>query len=69
MSERNKADTVVLAICTLMIVLLLGGPICTIWSLNTLFSLEIPYTFETWAAVIWLMTVFHGIRITLSKRD
>jgi hypothetical protein len=31
------------------------GPLLTIWSLNTLFPvLAIPYTFDTWAAVILL---------------
>lgn len=41
--------------------LLIFGPIFGIWALNTLFpSLEIPYTLETWAAVIilvWFMKV------------
>lgn len=29
-------------------------PVATIWSLNTLFSLGIPYTPETWLATVWL---------------
>jgi hypothetical protein len=37
------------------IVLLAIGPMLTIWSVNTLFPvLEIPYTLETWSAVILL---------------
>jgi hypothetical protein len=39
----------------LVILLLLLGPILTIWSLNTLFPvLNIPYTMETWLAVVFL---------------
>ena len=41
--------------------LLIFGPIFVIWSLNTLFpTLAIPFTFETWVAVIvlvWAMKV------------
>lgn len=34
-------------------------PVMLIWSLNTLFPvLEIPYTFETWAATAILLSVF-----------
>lgn len=37
----------------LIVVLVAVGPLLTIWALNTLFPvLAIPYTFETWAAVI-----------------
>lgn len=35
------------------------GPLLTIWALNTLFpTLAIPYSMETWAAVIILGGVF-----------
>ena len=41
------------------IVLLLVGPLLTIWSLNTLFpALVIPYSLETWAAVVILGGLF-----------
>lgn len=41
------------------------GPLVTIWALNLLFSLSIPYTFATWFATLWLgMVVGNGsIRI------
>jgi hypothetical protein len=43
----------------LIIALVAVGPILTIWSLNTLFpTLAIPYTLETWAAVVLLGGVF-----------
>ena len=43
----------------LVIALIALGPILTIWSLNMLFpALAIPYTMETWAAVVLLGGVF-----------
>ena len=33
-------------------------PFLTIWAVNTLFSLTIPYTLETWVAVILLQIFF-----------
>ena len=43
----------------LIIALIAAGPILTIWSLNILFPvLAIPYTLETWAAVVLLGGVF-----------
>lgn len=45
----------------LMVLMIIFGPLCTIWSLNTLFpSLNIPMSFDTWAAVILLGGVFKG---------
>jgi hypothetical protein len=45
------------------------GPIATIWSLNTLFSLSIPYQFETWCAVVWLtMATFGNVVNTIRSK-
>lgn len=41
--------------CLLILVLLVVGPLITIWALNTLFpALAIPYTFWTWLAMLVL---------------
>ena len=38
-----------------LVVIIALGPVLTIWSLNTLFpALSIPYSMETWAAVVIL---------------
>jgi hypothetical protein len=51
--------TKVVLTVTLVIVLIVLGPLLTIWSLNVLFpALAIPYSLETWAAVIVLGGVF-----------
>ena len=37
----------------LIVAIIIVGPLLSIWALNTLFPvLAIPYTLETWAAVI-----------------
>ena len=42
-----------------VLVMLVIGPLCTIWGLNTLFPvLDIPYDFEHWAAVVILGGLF-----------
>lgn len=43
----------------LIFLLIVLGPVLTIWSLNTLFPvLAIPYTIETWFAALLLAGVF-----------
>lgn len=45
------------------VALLVFGPFITIWGMNTLFHLGIPYTFETYFAVI-AVGLFFNLRIT-----
>ena len=54
----NKGTTA-LVIAILLIVAVVAGPLATIWALNTLFpALAIPYTIETWLAVIVVGGIF-----------
>jgi hypothetical protein len=47
-----------LIIIALVVLLVVFGPFATIWAMNTLFpALVIPYTFETWVAVVLLSSV------------
>lgn len=51
----------ILLIVAFVIFLVIIGPILTIWSLNTLFPvLAIPYTVETWFAVVMLGLFIKG---------
>jgi len=43
-----------------IILLILVGPLVTIWSLNTLFGLGIAYTFWTWLAMVVLGMFFNA---------
>jgi len=51
----------------LLILVIVFAPFLSIWALNTLFPvLAIPYTFETWAAVILLKGF---LTVQVNKRD
>jgi hypothetical protein len=42
-----------------VVALVVLGPLATIWSLNMLFpTLAIPYSLETWAAIVILASFF-----------
>lgn len=44
-----------LILIVLLVAVVIIGPLATIWSLNTLFPiLNIPYSFDTWAAALLL---------------
>jgi hypothetical protein len=52
----------------LITIVVIGGPIAGIWSLNTLFPiLAIPYTVETWLAFLLIFGSATGLKFG-SKR-
>ena len=53
---KNMNDNIkIVGIIILILLLVVFGPFLTIWSMNTLFpALAIPFTFDTWAAVVLL---------------
>jgi hypothetical protein len=57
-----------LLLILLGILVVIFSPFLTIWALNTLFtSLAIPYTLETWSAVILLGLALRGETIIGKK--
>jgi hypothetical protein len=51
----------------LIVIVIIVGPLLSIWALNTLFPvLAIPYTIETWAAVI-LIAVMPRVSFSTKK--
>ena len=53
---------------SLVIALIIVGPLLGIWSLNTLFPvLNIPYNIETWAAFFLLFGSLTGLRVGSKK--
>ena len=48
------------------IVMLVLGPIATLWSLNLLFGLSIPVTIKTFFATMWLCMVL-GARVSFNR--
>ena len=47
--------TKVFVISAIVLFVIIGGPLLSIWSLNTLFKLDIEYSFDTWLAALLLM--------------
>lgn len=55
MSDSSKLVLLVL----LLVLIIVFGPLVTIWSLNTIFPvLSIPYNIATWFATAWLFSFF-----------
>ena len=55
---------------TLIVVVMVFGPLLGIWSLNTLFPiLAIPYTWETWAAYFLLLGSITGLRFGSRRKE
>lgn len=55
------SDLLVIAIVAAVII---GGPLASIWAINTLLGLAIAYTFKTWLAAFIL-----GALLTPSSRS
>lgn len=52
----------------LLVGVIIVGPLLGIWSLNTLFPvLNIPYTWETWAAFLLLFGTATGLKFGSKK--
>jgi hypothetical protein len=56
-----------LTIIVLVFLVIVLWPLAIIWSLNTLFTLAIAYTFWTWLAVVVLTSVFGTSQIKNKK--
>lgn len=55
MTKTNKDILSIIAILVLAVLIVIFGPIATIWAVNTLFPmLAIPYNFYSWLAVVVL---------------
>ena len=58
----------ILPLIAIVVILVVIGPFLTIWAVNTLFPvLAIPYTMETWAAMILLGGVFNVFKVSFRK--
>lgn len=53
MDKRHAVTMIILGLIVLIFM-----PLGTIWSLNTLFLLDIPYTIWTWLATAFLTFIF-----------
>ena len=62
MKEKTMINVLKLSgfffIILFVLVAIVLGPLATIAALNTVFSLQIAYTFWTWLGVLWLQWLF-----------
>lgn len=62
----NQTGLIILVLLLAAIFLVLG-PIVVIWSLNTLFTLAIPYTFKTWLATFIMIMVLSARSVKVKQ--
>jgi len=64
---HNKIEVLMLVLVVVALLVVIGaGPLLTIFSLNTLFGLNIAYTVWTYLSVMWLnFTTFGGLSMTI----
>lgn len=55
---NNKQAAITLAMIMFVTLFLFWIPLLIIWSMNSLFMLNIPYTWKTWLSVYVLWAVF-----------
>ena len=58
---------VVLGLVSLIVVVVVFGPLLSIWALNTLFSVGIGYSIKTWFAALVLGGVVGGRMVKSGK--
>ena len=64
-----KSFVTIIGVIALVILLVILGPLLTIWAFNTLFpALAIPYTFSNWCAVI-ILGAFFRANVSIKKKD
>ena len=67
MFKHNLGLAALFVIVCSIIFLLTYIPLIAIWSVNTLFSMTIPYTLDTWMASTFLCVLFAGNRASTTK--
>lgn len=66
-TNRKNEYMAILGLLVLIVLLIILGPLATIWAINTLFPVAaIPYTFWTWLAVI-VLGAFLRANVTVKK--
>lgn len=65
--NNTSKNVVALGIILVVVCLLLLAPFISIWSVNTLFGVNIAYTFWTWMAAFWMQVVVIAPKIKQTK--
>ena len=65
--EKSNSTAFVIGVLLGLVVLIVSGPLLTIWALNTLFNLGIAYNVATWFASLWIG--FIVMRVTTVNKN
>jgi hypothetical protein len=68
LNSNTRTGSAILIVLALVIAVLIFAPLATIWAVNTLFSLTIPFTLETWASTLLLGAFLRGENILSFKK-
>jgi hypothetical protein len=67
---KTKSHTVMALVALAAIVFIFISPFFVLWAMNTLFpALAIPYTFETWCAIVLIGVFLRGEGVKFNKND
>ena len=67
---KIKSPVVMALIGLAAIVFIFISPFFVLWAMNTLFpALAIPYTFETWSAIVLIGVFLRGEGVKFNKND
>lgn len=70
MQKQTRDIATIVGLLTLVVLLIIFGPLAIIWSLNTLFPiLSIPYGFLQWLAVVVMNITVFGKSALNYKKD
>ncbi len=64
----TKDLSVILFALAVVAAIIVFMPLAAIWSLNTLFTLTIPYSFDTWLAAFVLSAVISGSGLSFRSK-
>jgi hypothetical protein len=65
--QGGYGEAAILLLILFIIFAVVCGPLITIWALNGLFALTIPYTLKTWFCALLLGGVIRGNGFTFKK--
>jgi hypothetical protein len=67
--RKSMSIGTAIALLVLALLLIVVGPLVSIWALNTLFGLGIQYSVATWAAAAWCTMLFSSSAVSKASKN
>ena len=58
--EKEKSTSFYMGLLLGSLILIIAGPLISLWAINTLFSTGIEYSVVNWLATVWLTILIVG---------